>query len=151
MANAKAKKVTVKGRVEFVPNLRYKENCRFDKNGNLYCNVKFTVENQKPMDRYQLAIQGHALCLVHGKVQNWDGEWEDDPSLKLKKGDVFEITLNKKSVVNNKFKAKDMAKALSFHDFWVDDPEKITVKKALNLPPGIGVESIPKGNKKPRG
>jgi hypothetical protein len=144
------KKVTVIGRVEFVPNLDYQENCKYDKNGSLYCNVKFRIKNQKELDRYQIAIQGPALSLVHGNVQNWNGEWEKDPSIMLRKGDYFELTISKNSIVNNKFKAADMKKALNFHDFWLDDPEKITVRKT-SLPPGIGSKTFEKDNKRPRG
>jgi len=144
------KKVTVIGRIEFVPNLEYKENLRFDKNGEPYCNVRFRTEKQKESDRYQIAIQGPALSLVHGNVQNWNGEWEKDPSIMLRKGDYFELTVNKKSVVNNKFKADNMKKALNFHDFWVNDPEKILVRKA-SLPPGVGSKTMPKDGTHPKG
>jgi len=148
MTTKPEKTITVTGKVEFVPNLKYKENLRFDKNGELYCNVRFSIKNQKESDRFQIAVQGEALSLVHGKVQNWDGEWEKDPSRILRKGDFFDLTVSKKSVANNKFKAKGMKKALNFHDFWINNPEKVTVRKA-SLPPGIGTESMP--NNHPRG
>jgi hypothetical protein len=67
------KKVTVIGRVEFVPNLDYQENCKYDKNGSLYCNVKFRIKNQKELDRYQIAIQG--TCIVVGSWKCSKLEW----------------------------------------------------------------------------
>ena len=113
----KVKEIT--GKVMYTPNPNHpKAVCDF-RNGDYGFNVPILVKGAKSLDRNVIVLCNDARVLFDGQCMDADGNWVEDKSMVLKRGDVIRARYTEVSKPKKPVKTDD-GKTLNYLNYWVN-------------------------------